>query len=213
MSLLRREERVQGHQIRIIMHILTVVRKYWVSILSVIVALIAIGVFNSKNSELKDENNGLSVELAHAQIAPALEKDTIRDSIPVATSPVIKIDKASYKRELADKQLIKDLRLRLSQVESQQRSGTEIHDTVRLEAKSSSRYEYSDKWTHLTLNMHPPDTTLAYSVRDSITTIVYREYKHKFLWWEWGTKGYKVKIVNFNPHAKIGYEQYVIVDK
>lgn len=195
------------------MHILTVFRKYWVSILSAIVALIAIAVFNSKSSELKDENKRLSMELAHAQIAPSLEKDTIRDSIPVATSPVIKIDKASYKRELADKQLIKDLRLRLSQVESQQRSGTEIHDTVRLEAKSSSLYEYSDKWAHFAIYMHTPDTTLAYSVRDSITTIVYREYKHKFLWWKWGTKGYKVKIVNFNPHAKIGYEQYVIVDK
>ena len=89
----------------------------------------------------------------------------------------------------------------------------EIHDTVRLEAKSSSRYEYSDKWAHFAIYMHPPDTTLAYSVRDSITTIVYREYKHKFLWWKWGTKGYKVKIVNFNPHSRIRYDQYVIVDK
>lgn len=195
------------------MHILTVFRKYWVSILSAIVALIAIAVFNSKSSELKDENKRLSMELAHAQIAPSLEKDTIRDSIPVATSPVIKIDKASYKRELADKQLIKELRMKLSQVESQQRSGTEIHDTVRMVAKLAGRYEYADRWTHFTLSMKPPDTTLVYSVRDSVTTFVYREYKHKFLWWKWGTKGYKVKIVNFNPHAKIGYEQYVIVDK
>ena len=54
--------------------------------------------------------------------------------------------------------------------------------------------------------------TLVYTVSDSVLTLVYREYKHKFLWWRWGTKGYKVKVVNFNPHATIRYNQYIKVE-
>ena len=116
------------------------------------------------------------------------------------------------KIQLADKQLIKELRLRLGQIEAQQLSGTAIHDTVRLEAKANSRYEYADRWARFTLSMKPPDTTIVYTVSDSVATIVYREYKHKFLWWRWGTKGYKVKVVNFNPHATIRYNQYIKVE-
>lgn len=37
--------------------------------------------------------------------------------------------------------------------------------------------------------------------------------KHKFLWWRWGTKGYQVQIVNFNPHPRINYSRNVEVVK
>ena len=122
------------------------------------------------------------------------------------------MERSTYKNELADKQLIKELRLKLGQIEAQQLSGTAIHNTVRLEAKTCSRYEYADRWAHFTLSMKPPDTTLVYTVSDSVLTLVYREYKHKFLWWRWGTKGYKVKVVNFNPHATIRFNQYIKVE-
>ena len=182
-------------------------------LLTVAIAIVSLMLTKLDDYHRKQEVKELKARLAHAQIAPMVEYATIRDTIPVATSVVIPVERSTYKTELADKQLIKELRLRIGQIETQQRSGTAIHDTVRLSAKANSRYEYADRWARFTLRMKPPDTTLAYSVRDSITTIVYREYKHKFLWWKWGTKGYKVKIVNFNPHSTIRYDQYVIVDK
>lgn len=37
--------------------------------------------------------------------------------------------------------------------------------------------------------------------------------KHKFLWWRWGTKGYQVQIVSFNPHSRINYSRYMEVVK
>ena len=182
-------------------------------LLTVAIAIVSLMLTKLDDHHRKQEVEELKARLAHAQIAPMVEYDTIRDTIPVATSVVIPVERNTYKNELADKQLIKELRLKLGQIETQQRSGTAIHDTVRLEAKSSSRYEYSDRWARFTLRMKPPDTTLVYTVSDSVTTLVYREYKHKFLWWRWGTKGYKVKVVNFNPHATIRYNQFVIVDK
>ena len=181
-------------------------------LLTVAVAIVSLILTNLDDYHRKQEVEELKVQLAHAQIAPMVEYDTIRDTIPVATSVVLPMERSTYKNELADKQLIKELRLKLGQIEAQQLSGTAIHDTVRLESKADSRYEYADRWAHFTLSMKPPDTTLVYTVSDSVTTLVYREYKHKFLWWRWGTKGYKVKVVNFNPHATIRYNQYIKVE-
>ena len=187
-------------------------RKLLPWLLTVAIAVVSLILAKLDDYHRKQEVEELKAQLAHAQSAPMVEYDTIRDTMPVATSVVIPVERSTYKNELADKQLIKDLWLKLGQIEAQQLSGTAIHDSVRLEAKTSSRYEYADRWAHFTLSMKPPDTTLVYTVSDSVLTLVYREYKHKFLWWRWGTKGYKVKVVNFNPHATIRYNQYIKVE-
>lgn len=187
-------------------------RKLLPWLLTVAIAIVSLVLTKLDDHHRKQEVKELKAQLAHAQIAPMVEYDTIRDTIPVATSAAIPVERSTYKTELADKQLIKELRLRLGQIEAQQLSGTAIHDTVRLSAKTNSHYEYSDRWARFTLRMKPPDTTLVYTVSDSVTTLVYREYKHKFLWWRWGTKGYRVKVVNFNPHATIRYNQYIKVE-
>ena len=181
-------------------------------LLTVAIAIVSLIITKLDDYHRKQEVEKLRTQLAHAQTEPLIQYDTIRDTIQVATSTVIPVERNTYKTELADKQLIKELRLKLGQIEAQQLSGTAIHDTVRLEAKTDSRYEYADRWAHFTLSMKPPDTTIVYSVSDSVLTLVYREYKHKFLWWRWGTKGYKVKVVNFNPHATIRYNQYIKVE-
>lgn len=159
---------------------------------------------DGKNKEIND----LKAQLANAQVKPTIQRDTIRDSVPVATSTVLNIDSRTYKREIADKQLLKDLQLRLGQIEAQQRVGTRTADTIQLKPPNAfGRYDYKDQWAEFHLSI--PDSLMTYSIRDSITTLIYREYKHKFLWWKWGTKGYKVKVINFNPHSTVLYNQYV----
>ena len=49
--------------------------------------------------------------------------------------------------------------------------------------------------------------------RDSIAQIVHAIYKHRFLWWKWGIKGFRQEIVNFNPKSKIEYSEIVKVCK
>lgn len=159
---------------------------------------------DGKNKEIND----LKAQLANAQVKPTIQRDTIRDSVPVATSTVLNIDSRTYKREIADKQLLKDLQLRLGQIEAQQRVGTRTADTIQLKPPNAfGRYDYKDQWAEFHISI--PDSLMTYSIRDSITTLIYREYKHKFLWWKWGTKGYKVKVINFNPHSTVLYNQYV----
>ena len=159
---------------------------------------------DGKNKEIND----LKAQLANAQVKPTIQRDTIRDSVPVSTSTVLNIDSRTYKREIADKQLLKDLKLRLGQIEAQQRVGTRSADTIQLKPPNAfGRYDYKDQWAEFHISI--PDSLMTYSIRDSITTLIYREYKHKFLWWKWGTKGYKVKVINFNPHSTVLYNQYV----
>ena len=160
--------------------------------------------YDGKNKEIND----LKAQLANAQVKHTIQRDTIRDSVPVATSTVLNIDSRTYKREIADKQLLKDLQLRLGQIEAQQRVGTRTADTIQLKPPNAfGRYDYKDQWAEFHISI--PDSLMTYSIRDSITTLIYREYKHKFLWWKWGTKGYKVKVINFNPHSTVMYNQYV----
>lgn len=81
-------------------------------------------------------------------------------------------------------------------------------DTVYAEYKQQdSLFSYHDQWADLSLSLK--DTTFYYNIRDSLATVVYREYRHRFLWWRWGTKGYRLKIVNFNPRSKVTYNKYI----
>ena len=164
-----------------------------------------------KNAELKEVKERLSVELAHAQIP--LQRDTIHDSIEVVTQTVVEVAPRRLKEALAEQaQTIRDLRLKMKQLEAAQTTTLSTSDTVHAEYQAQdSCFHYNDQWARL--EFHPQDTTFYYNIRDSLATYVYREYRHRFLWWRWGTKGYKVKVVNFNPHATVVYNQYIRAEK
>ena len=86
-------------------------------ILGIVVALTigAIIAFQSEKRALKKEIAELEVRLAQAK--EKIDTFVIRDSIPVAVTHVVEVDKTDYKQLLADKELIKDLRLRIKEIE------------------------------------------------------------------------------------------------
>ncbi|MGX8697869.1 MAG: DUF6549 family protein [Prevotella sp.] len=167
--------------------------------------------YGNQVRKLEGEVSRLSVELAHAQIP--LQRDTIRDSIEVVTQTVVEVVPKKLKEALAaDQQLIKELQLKVKQLEAMQTTVIETHDTVPAQYQAhDSLFYYSDQWADLRLQLK--DTTFYYNIRDSLATVVYREYKHRFLWWKWGTKGYRLKIVNFNPHSRVTYNKYIRAGK
>jgi len=185
-------------------------------ILGAIACLVALQwVNNSKFTNLEKKNEQLRRELARARMYQPIERDTIRDTIPVVSAPVSQLTAASYKKDIADEQLIKDMGLKASSISSQQTATTETRNIVTVKAEATPYvggeakiFAYHDQWADFMLK----DTILSYAVRDSVTTYVYREYKHKFLWWRWGTKGYRVKMINFNPHSTIKHVDYIKVD-
>lgn len=166
----------------------------------------------SRNRQLQQQVRNLQVSLAHAQQYVPPEKDTVYlpgDTVEVATSPVITAElKTLRKQHLIDEQLIEELRLKVKQLDAVQTTSIETKDSARAEYCHNLKvFSYCDRWSSLRFRLQ--DSTFYYNIRDSLATVVYHEYKHRFLWWRWGVKGYKVKIMNFNPHATIRYNQYV----
>lgn len=168
-------------------------------------------VYAKENRELHQKVDQLQQTLAHSTIE--LLHDTIRDSIPIVTQQVVTIDKTDYKKLEADRELLKDLNLKYSQIESEMRVllANQGKVTLQASADSDSVLRYKDKWCEFEYQVKPRD--LSYKTFDSLVTLVDREYKHKFLWWRWGTKGYEVTHINFNPNAEIKYSRYIKVER
>lgn len=194
-----------------------------VKILLAVFIMIAVGLalFYDDKTHQK-EIASLKEQLAAAQNMVPLQRESVKihvqDSmreVQVVTSPVIEAELKALRRQLLiDEQLIKDLGLKLKQVDAIQKTSTETKDSVKASFDNSSKvFSYDDSWSHLKFRLR--DSTFYYNIRDSLATVVYHEYKHRILWGliKWGVKGYKVKLVNFNPHSTIRYNTYVKPEK
>ena len=171
-------------------------------------AMVVLFALTGCNRALKKEIESLREELARQQQYVPLQRDTIRDSVEVITQHVREVEKIKEVLSKEDKQLIKDLGMKVSQLESLQKTGVETRDTVFLEKKDSTENSplvYHDAWT----DIEYLNRKLTYSMRDSLAIALEREYKHRFLFIKWGTKGYDVKVANFNPHSSIRYNTFV----
>ena len=160
---------------------------------------------------LKKENERLREELAKVQQYVPLERDTIRDTVEVVTLKVVEVEKVKEVLTNDDKELLKELDMKVKELESYQKVSNVIHDTVTLTVKdtSSNTLYYKDAWTEFEYQ----NRRLKYSVKESIAVALKRQYKNKLLWFKWGVKGYDVKVVNFNPHASVRYNTYVKAKK
>lgn len=162
-------------------------------------------------SRQKKANEALKMQLHQLQLKYSpMQRDTIRDSVKLVTQQVMVMDRGEYKLRSADRKLLEELNLKLRQVVSDQRVSMVTSDTVKTK-RLNSVYSYSDAW--LSLRLDTADSILTYRARDSLQCIVARQFKHKFLWWKWGTKGYNVKVLNYNPHSTILYNSYIQVSK
>lgn len=186
--------------------------KKLVVILSFLMVLLTIfASFLIFESRQKKANEALKMQLHQLQLKYSpIQRDTIRDSVKLVTQQVMVMDRGEYKLLAADRKLLEELNLKLRQVVSDQRVSMVTSDTVKTK-RLNSVYSYSDAW--LSLRLDTADSILTYRARDSLQCIVARQFKHKFLWWKWGTKGYNVKVLNFNPHSTILYNSYIQVSK
>lgn len=200
-------------------------RNKLITVIAIIGTIVVVDVFLMQchsNSELERQVRDLQIQLSHATIP--LKPDTIRDSIPVFTQEIVTIDKTDYKQQAADRQLIKDLEMKVSQIEAENTMLRKTlgqvtlkpmkPDTVTSGAVTPERdslFTYHDRWVDFLLDTR--SGTLDYAVRDSFKTFIDRVPRHRFLWLRWGVKGYNLKIVNFNPNVSVEYNQYLKIEK
>jgi hypothetical protein len=172
------------------------------------IALAAFLITLHHDGKLRDDVRSLKVQLAHSYMP--MKVDTIRDSVPVYETVVKEIDRTDYKKQVADRQLIKDLKIKLADVTEENRLLTRQLRQIQLQPREEgdSLLEFHDQWADLIY-----DTTtnnLDFTVRDSLVTFVTRVPRHKFLWFRWGTKGYQVRIASFNPYTQLKYEGFIL---
>ena len=174
-----------------------------------LLAVILLGLLTSCNRGLRREIEQLREEIAKQQQYVPLHKDTIRDSVEVVTQKVIEVEKIKEVLTEEDRRLLKDAGIAAKELMSLQKTGMETKDTVWLERKDTTKDDsplyYKDAWAEFEFY----NKKLRYSVKDSLAIAVRKEFKHRFLWWKWGTKGYDVKVMNFNPHSTVKYNTFV----
>ena len=182
-------------------------RDYYMMFL--LLAVILLGLLTSCNKGLKREIEMLREELAKQQQYVPLHKDTIRDSVEIVTQKIVEVEKIKEVLTDEDRKLLKDAGIAAKELISLQKTGMETMDSVNLSAKDTTKDDsplyYKDAWAEFEFH----NKKLKYSVKDSLAIAVQKEFKHRFLWWKWGTKGYDVKVMNFNPHATVRYNTFV----
>ena len=183
-----------------------------ISALLVLAALVAAALMLSRNNRaLKAQVRDLQVQLSHAAVP--LVRDTIRDSIPVVTQRMVTVDKTDYKKQIADRELIRDLQMKVSRIEAENTMLRQTLGSVTLlpeKSDSDTLFSYHDRWADFKVNIR--ESRLDYAVRDSLATFIERIPRHRFLWLRWGVKGYNVKVVNFNPNSSVQYSRFIMVD-
>lgn len=166
-----------------------------------------------QNSKLRSELNRQTENIG--SLTYDIQYGKLDDSLSVAKNTALQAKCDELKQlHLVDAKLVKELKVKLKDVKTIHTASSSTADTVRIEPipnTADSVFSYQDKW--LSLHIDIPARLCQYTSKDSLTTIVSRLYKHKFLWWRWGTKGYQVQIINFNPHSRINYSRYVEVVK
>lgn len=138
-----------------------------------------------------------------------LKNYVVADSLHYGSFEVTLTSDKSEVKKSVEKFIAKGIGFERSSVESKMNLSVSTEDTVKMKSVRDSILKYQDKWLTAKVNLY--DSTMIYRARDSLTQYIERIYKHRFLWWRWGTKGYKVHIVNHNPHSKIDYADYIRV--
>ena len=197
-------------------------RKYWPYLVVLALWVLAAVLICSCDRRLKKENEKLRQELAHAQQYVPLQRDTIRDTVQMIVQPIVELEKVKEGLSKEDQQLLKDMNAKIQAIESFQKIGTETVAEVTLSRDTIARngggaenerlppdslFTFHDAW--LDLKYNTLNQNLLILLHDSLAIAVEKEYKRRFLWWKWGTKGYRVKAVSFCPYTTIRYNTYI----
>lgn len=127
-----------------------------------------------------------------------------------------------FKRRAAeDAELIKELKLRVNEVKEVIKTVTETkivyRDTLVMVSPDVFKFTHNTKWWSvdetIDFGIKPPQVDFNMTTRDSVSHILYRVPKCRFLGIHWGTKGYEIKVINHNPNSVISYSRWINVSK
>lgn len=145
-----------------------------------------------------------------------------RDSIVQAYQSkalTLSIDEFKRYRE-QDANVIKDLKLKLKQVTSISKQSMEVKVPVNAPVKDTvviinnvvdtiKSIKYVDR--HVTFDGYIRRDSMKADIKVpvTITQVIHKVPKRKFLWWSWGCKAIKQVIITDNPYVQLNYSEYI----
>lgn len=172
---------------------------YVVISLAVIAALVRL--YTDARSEAQRQAS--NVESLTRQV----RRFTVADSLHAATTQALRLRVSELESvRAADAATIAALQVRPKDVREIVTTVTEVRDTV-IYLLRDSCIEYRDRWCDFRACL--TDSTLTYTVRDSLTAIVHVEYQRRFLFFRWRPR-YAATVVSRNPHSEAIAEAVVI---
>lgn len=181
-------------------------KKYLIIIISILLIILS-GLYIKLNNTIKEknrlsENNTTLMKDFNLQN----KQYKIRDSINVYENGRLQLTLKELKEfRKNDLQLIKDLKLKKSEVKTITNTVIETQEKIKFQLRDSC-INYNTKW--ISVNGCIGDT-LTVNTTDSISQVLYKDYKFKFWFIRFGLKGVKQKVVNHNPNSKIKFSEYI----
>lgn len=126
-----------------------------------------------------------------------------------------------YKKyRMEDAQTITDLQLKLKQVSAVAKQELEINVPISTPIKDSivvandtlntiQTISYNNQYVSFNGNIQHDSLTAQFHVPVTISQILYKIPKHKFLWWSWGCKAVNQVITTNNPYVQLNYSEYI----
>ena len=191
--------------------------KFYAVILVLIIAMSAMVVRScSLSSKLRDEKE------MHLQNLTALTSEVrrLKYSDSVSAAQVSALTLRANDAERLCSQLRQDLKImgiRMKDVANATEVITVNSDTVFIPLVDSIRvghrlcYDYTDDWVNFNVSLLPDTLELAYTIRDTVETIVHVQYQKRFLWWRWKPQ-YKTTVVSRCPSSEVTGVTSVVID-
>lgn len=191
--------------------------KFYAVILVLLVAMSAMVMRScSLSSQLRDEKE------MHLQNLTALTSEVRRlkysDSVNAAQVSALTLRANDAERLCSQlRQDLKIMGIRMKDVANATEVITVNSDTVFIPLVDSIRvghrlsYAYTDDWVNFNVSLLPDTMALAYTIRDTVETIVHVQYQKRFLWWRWKPQ-YKTTVVSRCPSSEVTGVTSVVID-
>lgn len=119
---------------------------------------------------------------------------------------------------------IKDLKIKLRHIQAVSKQNMEVSAPIKAGVKDSIfvtdtiiRYipviKYHDPHITFEGKIINDSLTARVNIPITLTQILHKVPKRKFLWWSWGCKAVKQVIVTDNPYVNIKYAEYIELSK
>lgn len=119
-----------------------------------------------------------------------------------------------------DAQTIAGLKLKLKQVSAISKSeisvdvpiNTPVRDTIIVVDSVYRKVQtivYNDSNVSFNGTIWNDSLKANFHVPVTISQVLYKVPKHKFLWWNWGCKAVKQVVITNNPYVQLNYSEYI----